>query len=365
MFRFSLNRTVLGNALPLLSLFIVFCITSLTPLNTFAFYAAANEAVVIDEPITDDAYIAGDTVRIIAPISHDAYLAGGDVTVLSPVDDDLHITGGTVYIDAPISGDLFIFGGTVKLSRNSSVGGSLVVAAGTVSLDSPVAGDAYVFSDQFHAVSGSVGGDVYYNADIAESIDTLTVSGDRHLAFHSLRPDLSQEELFSFLAISSVLYFVSRYFTLLILTILTMFLLRRLLADSAKYLHNRYWHNFLIGVPLLFFGWIAALIALPFSLSLSLWLFVSWLVFAVFLSKVFVTSYITLVVIQKFEITHKLTELGVIALTSLLVIIVYLITPVNFGVTVFLFAPLFGSLTTIKMFIVRDYLSGHYKLKLK
>ncbi len=95
--------------------------------------------VIITEPITRDALIAGGMISVEAPIAEDAYFFGGEVTITEPITGTLHIAGGTIRIEAPIAGDVLALGGDILLS--STIGGDVRIAGGTVRIEQTVAGN--------------------------------------------------------------------------------------------------------------------------------------------------------------------------------------------------------------------------------
>ena len=144
--------------------------------------------IAVDEVITDDLFLAaetvtnngrvegtvftaGGTVVVDGEVTGDVYAAGGMVTIKGTVEDDVVVTGGTVTLQsANVAGSLIAMGGVITIDSQTSVGGSIVTAGGLVS----IAGDV-----GRNVVGGA--GTMAIDANVGKSIDVgvgqLTIGG--------------------------------------------------------------------------------------------------------------------------------------------------------------------------------------------
>ncbi len=156
---------------PVLAAFLV--LSASAPL-VYAAELKAGETVFIsgDEPITENAYIAGGRVNIGSPAEKDLWVTGGNVVIDAPVSGDVAAAGGTVDIREPVAGDVRIAGGDITISK--PVGGDVLVFGGSVTLlpGANVSGDLLVFGGEVSmegSVTGSTkiyGGEVNVNATL-------------------------------------------------------------------------------------------------------------------------------------------------------------------------------------------------------
>jgi cytoskeletal protein CcmA (bactofilin family) len=119
------------------------------------------------ETVSDDLYVAGQTVTIEGTVDGDVTVAAGTVAVRGQVNGSLNVGGGTVDVPGSVQGALRAMGGTVRIG--GSVGRDVVVSGGTVTIDSgatvtgDVAGGAGTLT-----IAGAVAGDVYVGAGTLE-----------------------------------------------------------------------------------------------------------------------------------------------------------------------------------------------------
>lgn len=143
----------------------------LLPLGVQAAALASARTLVISEPLTENAYLAGTDISLAAPLAADLSAAGGTITVSAPVTGDALLAGGTVNIRKPILGDVRAVAG--ELLIDNTIGGDLVAAAGILTA-STTAKDMRLAGGTIRLVGS--GGDVsVYGADVYLS---GTIRGD-------------------------------------------------------------------------------------------------------------------------------------------------------------------------------------------
>ena len=117
----------------------------LSLLITFFVFVPSTQAKVIvekdnniviekSEVITDDLYLAGDTVDIFGTVNGDVYVGASVVNFSGTITGDLVIGAGQVTINGQIGDDLIIGAGDVTVT-DSIIGDGLVVGAGSVKVN--------------------------------------------------------------------------------------------------------------------------------------------------------------------------------------------------------------------------------------
>jgi hypothetical protein len=113
-------------------------------ISLFVFVPSAQAKVIIKEDssivieksevITDDLYLAGDTVDILGTVNGDVYVGAGVVNFSGQITGDLVIGAGQVTINGQIGDDLIIGAGNVNIT-DSTIGDGLIVGAGSVTIN--------------------------------------------------------------------------------------------------------------------------------------------------------------------------------------------------------------------------------------
>lgn len=137
------------------------------PLTASAFYFGADEGLVIEKKIEDDAYLAGQSIFVEEKIDGDAFLAGGElvinaeisqdavlaaekIKINAPIGDDLKIAGEKLDIDSVIGSDVMSFGSKMELSDDSKIGGDLLFMGEEMNLEGEIQGDVIGFSTKLY-----------------------------------------------------------------------------------------------------------------------------------------------------------------------------------------------------------------------
>ncbi len=137
-------------------------------------HAQGNELLPAGQVIDSDYIRAGNTIQVDGEIRGDAFLAGGIVTVNGKIDGDLFVAAGKVNVNGTVGNSIRIFGGDVtvngpvgrnillvcancSVTRQATIGGSLLVAGGNLEVSAPSVGRGFRF----------FGGRLFLNSQVA------------------------------------------------------------------------------------------------------------------------------------------------------------------------------------------------------
>jgi hypothetical protein len=132
----------------------------------------SGNTIIIDQPVTQDLYLAGGTIVINAPVHGQLVIAAGKVFINDTVDRDVLVAGGSVdvkgyvggqirclggrlHLEHLLHGDLVVAGGEIVLDTDCRVNGSLLAAGGRITVYGNIQEDARVVAEQFQ-LYGSV-----------------------------------------------------------------------------------------------------------------------------------------------------------------------------------------------------------------
>ncbi|MEA1909802.1 MAG: hypothetical protein U9M89_02165 [Patescibacteria group bacterium] len=102
------------------------------PINDDAYIAGG--VVVINEDVAGDLFVAGGEVDINANIGGDLFIGGGNVAIRGKVGDDLRIGAGDVNIYGEIGDNVFIGAGNTMIADTALIRGDLVVGTGNINI---------------------------------------------------------------------------------------------------------------------------------------------------------------------------------------------------------------------------------------
>lgn len=145
----------------------------LLPLTSLASTFAGDEALIVAEPPSDNAYLFGSEVRVAttvpqdiaalggtlvlaAPVEGDALLLGGDVNVREAIGGDLRVAGGRVFVEQEVAGDLIAAGGSITVTGAAR---DIRIAGGTVTITEGATGSVIIYGASV-TLSGTYAGDV-------------------------------------------------------------------------------------------------------------------------------------------------------------------------------------------------------------
>jgi hypothetical protein len=106
-----------------------------------------------------DVIVFGGKINISGPVHGDVIVAGGDVKISGRVDGNVRTAGGNVEISSKIGKNLTVAGGTVVLSNDSEVAWDAMVAGGNLDLRGKINGNLSLASG-IATIGGEIGGRV-------------------------------------------------------------------------------------------------------------------------------------------------------------------------------------------------------------
>ncbi|MBN8852090.1 MAG: hypothetical protein BGO55_26650 [Sphingobacteriales bacterium 50-39] len=146
--------------------------------KSFGMVVESGNTIIIDQPVSQDLYLAGGTIVINAPVHGDLVVAGGKVYINDTVTRDVLIAGGTVVIkgyiggkvrcmggnvslDHLLQGDLLVGGGDISVEKGCVVAGSVLAGGGRLTIYGEVKEDVRVYAGKF-LLYGPVGRDLEF-----------------------------------------------------------------------------------------------------------------------------------------------------------------------------------------------------------
>lgn len=182
----------------------------LSLLITFFVFVPSTQAKVIvekdnniviekSEVITDDLYLAGDTVDIFGTVNGDVYvgasvvnfsgtitgdlvIGAGQVTINGQIGDDLIIGAGDVTVTDSIIGDGLVVGaGSVKVNDQSKINGSLLAGTGMLDNQAPVLRNLMVGAGKLRH-NNLVGGEAYLGGEEISIGPKTVINGNLNYA---------------------------------------------------------------------------------------------------------------------------------------------------------------------------------------
>ncbi len=238
----------------------------------------ANENILIDKTLFDDAYIMSANAEVAADVNGDLHIMGGQVVIEGNVSEDLIVGGGRVTVNGNVSGDVrvvggqvtiygnvgedvVVAGGQVDIGRNSIVGGSVLAGVGLLTIDGTVdhdvrggmgglmlngtvKGDVVVTVEDTLSISekASIEGDLQYSALLETTVPTGVVGGA--VVFNKFEEqNIIQELTYAFL-IQKVFGFIGA----LLLLGLMIWLAPRFLAKAGLATKENIFRSFGLGV---------------------------------------------------------------------------------------------------------------------
>lgn len=240
------------------------------------FMAGNNQTV--DKPIDGDLMISGGQIKTTANINGDAYVAGGQIDIGGTINGNLIVGGGNVTISGTVLKNVIVGGGQVKIDSTAEIGGYMLAGAGQMDLLGTFLGPVKVGGGSL-----TVGEKAVMNgnleADVTQSnvSSTAKIVGEKNIRIHETKQQtqkqINQWKQLGYMG--QVFSFVSKLIILLILV--------KLFGEKIK--ENKTMETFwstvglglvvLIVVPILSLILMATIIAIPLSLIISVFYFVS------------------------------------------------------------------------------------------
>jgi cytoskeletal protein CcmA (bactofilin family) len=115
--------------------------------------------VVLDRPVSGNAFAAGGSVEVRERVEENAYVSGGDVTIAGDVGGNLFAAGGDVRLEGNVDGKVRAAGGGVRFAAGSRIGRDASFAGGSIEVNGEVDGDVRAYGENVW-LNGPVGGDL-------------------------------------------------------------------------------------------------------------------------------------------------------------------------------------------------------------
>ncbi|MET4059422.1 cytoskeletal protein CcmA (bactofilin family) [Arthrobacter sp. UYP6] len=214
-------------------------------------------SVDVRDDVSGDVYASGQRITIDGNVTGDVIAAGQTIIINGNVDGNVRIAGQDVTINGDVSRSGTIFAANVDVTDTGSFGEDLVGAAGAIDITGAVGRDVEVSVGTL-TIDGPVGGNLTYTSDTEASIAQDAVSGTVERIAPQTAPEPTLGERF----VAWLLGLLYSLVALSIITVLTGWLLPRLLHRVTDQLVPRPWKALLVGF--------VASIAVPLVLLLAL-----------------------------------------------------------------------------------------------
>lgn len=326
---------------------------------------AVGGSLTIQTDIPGDLVIAGGELEIVNNVETDLMAAGGSIVVKGNVGDDARIAGGQIDIYGNIGGDLLITGGQITIHEGAIIGNDVGIGGGQVTILGQVQGDAEIYAGQISmGESAQVAGNLTYGADHEISEVQKSVAGT--VTYEQFDTEVA-EAMYSPAAKMS--HLLIKIIQLAALTALFYLLYHRFFEDSLKMLQKKVGFSYLWGSVAVLAGWIPVIFIMFVSIALGLWWLGTWLVFFIFLYKLFLSIFATTYLVQKYKVKTTGKTVGMILAASAGIKIFYGILSMIPGafilkMLIFLgaFLPLVGAMIMTKAKVCSLYLKGKLKV---
>lgn len=157
-----------------------------------ATFRSGDNVFITNNPLLDNAYLAGDRVELSSPAEKDVLsaggtllfessierslmAAGGTVSVKGPITQSARIVGGSITIDTSIGEDLIVAGGEIHITKNASISGDVVMIGGTLEVDGNINGNV-------QAHGGTIIINSKINGDVSGEMGQLTLGPEASIA---------------------------------------------------------------------------------------------------------------------------------------------------------------------------------------
>lgn len=240
------------------------------------FMAGSNQTV--DKLIDGDLMISGGQIKTTANINGDAYVAGGQIDIGGTISGNLIVGGGNITISGTVLKNVIVGGGQVKIDSTAEIGGYVLAGGGQMDLMGTflgpvkVGGGSLVVGEKA-IINGNLEADVT-KSDVSSSSKII---GEKKIIIHEVKqPEKQQINQWKQLGYAKEIFsFLSKLVVLLILV--------KLFGKKIK--QNKTTETFwptiglglvvLIVTPILSLILMGTIIAIPLSLMVSVFYFVS------------------------------------------------------------------------------------------
>lgn len=258
-------------------------------------YFAAGNDVTLSGVVNGDAYLAGSNILVEGVVNGSLLTAGANIRVTGKVTENIRVAGGQVIISGEVGGNITALGGMITIDKTAKVTGSLTTAGGQIQLNSPL-GKGLTFAAGSVTLNNAVNGDVigsaeninlnsgtqvngnfkYWSNKELQLDEGATVSGQT--TRQQLPKEFTQNEGKDMAKTGwGFIWFFGRiisFISYLITGLLLLWLLPKLVANTASTITTRPWLSLLIGFitmlvfPPLFIILLLLTFTLPFALLL-------------------------------------------------------------------------------------------------
>ncbi len=260
----------------------------------------------VDADIMGDLYIAGGAITIDGNVLEDLVVVGGKVSVLGDVGGDIRVMGGQVTIFSDVGDDIVVAGGTVDVSKNSTVGGTILIAAGYLAMDGHVKeeiwgvmgalilngtvdGDVEVTIEDALTISpfAKVGGDLNYSSLLEVDVPPGVVAGK--INFNKFE----QKETVKTTAIAYIAFKLLTYLSALLLAFLLVLFAPKILIKSSQATMENALKAFAVGVLAMIIAIVGGLILMVTVVGIPIALIVfSGVLVIYYLSQIYVSAWL-------------------------------------------------------------------------
>lgn len=141
-------------------------------------YVAGNR-VVIKEDIAEDVMVAGQAIAVSSVIGEDVYAVGQFVRLEGTIEDDAHVASNALEIEGRIEGDVLAVGQSIVIAESAVVTGDVLAVGQSIVIAGEVQGKVQVASDHLQIKSGAtVGGDVSVYGQAPQIQEGAVVEGE-------------------------------------------------------------------------------------------------------------------------------------------------------------------------------------------
>lgn len=326
---------------------------------------AAGANVRLETDVPGDLVIGGAALIIDNNIGADLLATGGNITVNGNIGDDARLAGGQIDINGQIGGDVMVVGGQITIGKEAIVIGDLGIAGGQVVVYGTIRGNAEIYAGNIILGEGAhIMGDLNYSADQQISGIKDYVSGAVHFEQYA-QPNIET----SYTPANRFMDLIFDILQLALLTALLYLPFQRFFHDSLKILNKQIGWSYLWGTVTIMAGWIPMIFLMFLSVALGIWWFATWMIFFIFLYKLFLAVFATAHLIEKHAAKTNGKKIAMLCLATASITLLYALFSIMsdgyiFSMLIFiaLFIPLTGAMLITKAKVCQAYLKGKVKI---
>ena len=108
-------------------------------------FLRAGNIIQIDGEIKGDVFLAGGLVTVNGKIDGDLFVFGGKVNINGEIGNSVRVLGGDVIVNGPVGKNVLLLCGNCSVTRQTTIGGSLITAGGNLEMAAPRVGRGFRF----------------------------------------------------------------------------------------------------------------------------------------------------------------------------------------------------------------------------